>query len=297
MKSPLTQLIHNPGSGFDNLSKQELMSIFAEEKWDVSYASTKKDWQIKNNAEVILIAGGDGTVRKVVSKIKSWAKKPVLGILRMGTANNIASSMGIDSDIRKTLQAWRKNNFKTISYDMGIVDQPIDEGFFLESIGAGIFPHMMKEMEHNENNKSGSAEESMQTSLKTLYKTGLTYESHYAYIEIDEQVYSGLFLWIEIMNMKLMGPGLVLAADAESNDNLLNVVLVREEDRELMNAYLKSTFTDTPIPFPLSTIKTNKIKLQWYGNRIHIDDDMIRFPNSGEINVTVKKDMLHFMVP
>ena len=113
MKSLNTQLIHNPGAGFSDFTQKDLLDIFQDEKWEVKYSSSKKDWEIDKDTDIVLIAGGDGTVRKVVSKIASWPNKPVLGILPLGTANNIATSLGLDQDIKKILRAWQKNKLKT----------------------------------------------------------------------------------------------------------------------------------------------------------------------------------------
>jgi len=38
------------------------------------------------------------------------------------------------------------------------------------------------------------------------------------------------------------------------------------------------------------------LKLQWYGNRIHVDDDLIDFPNSGEMSIGIKNNELKFLV-
>jgi len=296
MKSLNTQLIHNPGAGFSDFTQKDLLDIFQDEKWEVKYSSSKKDWEIDKDTDIILIAGGDGTVRKVVSKIASWPNKPVLGILPLGTANNIATSLGLDQDIKKILRAWQKNKLKTKTYDLGYILQPIDGGFFLESVGTGLFPNLMKTMAYKKNPPVKNTSDSINNSLRTLHEVSLSYEPHYAYLEIDEQIHSGLYLWIEIMNMTLMGPNLNIAPDAKSDDHLLDVVLVKEEDREKISTFIESNLNGSPIPFPIPSIKTKQLKLQWYGNRIHVDDDLIDFPNSGEMSIGIKNNELKFLV-
>ena len=296
MKSLKTQLIHNPGAGFSDYTRKALLEIFLKENWEVIYSSTKKNWEIDKDSDIVLIAGGDGTVRKVVAKMADWPNKPVLGVLPIGTANNIGTSLGLDHDIRKTLRAWKKNKFKTRAYDLGYILQPIDGGFFLESVGTGLFPNLMKAMAHKKNPPVKNRTDSINNSLRTLHEVSLTYEPHYAYLQIEEQIYSGLFLWIEIMNMTLMGPNLIIAPKATSNDNLLDVVMVKEEDREKISTFIESNLKGNPIPFPIRSIKTPALKLQWYGNRIHVDDDLIDFPNSGEMSIGIKSNELKFLV-
>ena len=297
MTSPRTQLIHNPGAGFTNYSRKKLLNIFEEENWEVSYMSTKSEWHIRESTEIVIIAGGDGTVRKVVGEIAYWPQKPKLGILPIGTANNIASSLGIGSNIREVLKTWQKNQFATRAYDLGMIEQPVNGGFFLESVGVGIFPHLMKAMEYKKHKKPKTVEESIKNSLITLHETGLVYEPHFACIELGKEIYSGLFIWIEIMNMTLMGPSLTIAPAADSNDHILDVIMVREEDRDKINSYLESTLTSNPLPFPVPPIKTDKLKLQWYGSRVHVDDDLLNFPGSGEMCIAVKSQALQFLRP
>jgi len=297
MTSPRTQLIHNPGAGFTDYSRKQMLNIFAEENWEVSYMSTKAEWHIHDSTEMVIIAGGDGTVRKVVGKIACWPQKPILGILPIGTANNIARSLGIGSNIRETLKSWRNNQYSTKAYDLGMIEQPVNGEFFLESVGVGIFPHLMKAMEYKKHTKPKTVEESIKNSLVTLHETGLVYEPHYACIELDKEIYSGLFLWIEIMNMNLMGPGLTIVPAADSNDQILDVIMVREDDRDKINSYFESSLTSNPLPFPIPSIKTDKLKLQWYGSRVHVDDDLQNFPSSGEMCIAVKSQALQFLLP
>ena len=64
----LAQLLHNPGAGDEFHPKNELISMI-EETLDLEcrYFSTKeKDWKdIEPGIDLLIIAGGDGTVRKV----------------------------------------------------------------------------------------------------------------------------------------------------------------------------------------------------------------------------------------
>src|SRR5688572_13921184 len=68
----LAQLLHNPGAGEEAHSKKELIALI-EETLDVEcrYFSTKeKDWQdIEPGIDLLVIAGGDGTIRKVCREL------------------------------------------------------------------------------------------------------------------------------------------------------------------------------------------------------------------------------------
>ena len=57
------QLLHNPGAGEGAYTKEELTKLLERYGYKCNYASTKEDgWDtIDEGAEVVIIAGGDGT--------------------------------------------------------------------------------------------------------------------------------------------------------------------------------------------------------------------------------------------
>ncbi len=60
------QLLHNPGAGEKDFSKEELTKIFEAEGIDIKYSSVKKaGWDdFRDDIDFIIVAGGDGTVRR-----------------------------------------------------------------------------------------------------------------------------------------------------------------------------------------------------------------------------------------
>src|SRR5687768_16389172 len=96
----LVHLFHNPGAGNEEHSREELTSLLEANGYECNYISTKeKGWKRFNDkAGIVVIAGGDGTIRKVVKellRIQPLPKPVFIGILPLGTANNIAKSLGI----------------------------------------------------------------------------------------------------------------------------------------------------------------------------------------------------------
>src|SRR5437762_678242 len=146
-------LVHNPTAGDEEHSKKELKNLIEENGFECRYLSTKeKDWkEIKSNTDILMIAGGDGTVRKVT---KELLKKKLLehiwpiALLPVGTANNIAKALGVDGSSEEIISSLRHAEPK--KFDVGKVTNIEDEEFFLESLGYGIFPYLMKEMKNIE---------------------------------------------------------------------------------------------------------------------------------------------------
>jgi diacylglycerol kinase (ATP) len=87
-------LIHNPKAGRDNHSKKDLMAALAKAGQHAIYQSTENDYKkpLKKPADLVLVAGGDGTVGKVGRELIDSGIP--LSVLPLGTANNLARSLG-----------------------------------------------------------------------------------------------------------------------------------------------------------------------------------------------------------
>ncbi len=83
--------------------------------------------------DCVVAAGGDGTVARA-GRALAGGNIP-LAILPLGTANNIASSLGISGSLEKAIAAWRHQ--RIVRIDVGVI-QHDGETRFLESVGAGL---------------------------------------------------------------------------------------------------------------------------------------------------------------
>ena len=95
-------LLHNPKAGRGEYSKNKLTRAFRKAGHQVTYRSTKEHgWKrsIKDSKELIVVAGGDGTVGKVAHQLIGRSKP--LTILPIGTANNLARSLGFTGSVQK----------------------------------------------------------------------------------------------------------------------------------------------------------------------------------------------------
>lgn len=65
-----------------------------------------------NGFEMILVAGGDGTLNEVVNGLMKLDKKPLLGYIPTGTVNDVAHLIGIPKNINKALKIIFEDNVK-----------------------------------------------------------------------------------------------------------------------------------------------------------------------------------------
>ena len=81
--------------------------------------------------EVVLVVGGDGTVSEVARELVH--KPGTLGILPIGTFNNIARSIGVPADLLVATKIIATGNERKI--DVGLAN---DTHYFFEAAGAGL---------------------------------------------------------------------------------------------------------------------------------------------------------------
>ena len=294
-------IIHNPGSGDENFTKKELIDLVEKEGYSCRYSSTKEDdWKkMEDDTNLLIVAGGDGTVRKVASlKLERKLKDKVLPVLLLplGTANNIAKTLGVrDMTPKEILGQVQKSTLKC--FDIGRVYNVADHDFFMESFGFGIFPFLMKKMKKREDHeKPDSAEEELQMALEMLYNIILEYEPRECHLTVDGTDHSGKFLLAEIMNIKSIGPNLELAPLADPTDGEFEIVLVPETQKSKFTAFVKDMMEGRETSYTFHTLKGNNIKIQWKGTHVHVDDKIIKIEEKQPVEVEVKRGVLEFLV-
>jgi diacylglycerol kinase (ATP) len=85
----------------------------------------------ERGAELVVVAGGDGTIREVASgMVRSGVP---LGILPLGTFNNLALSLGIPRELDGACEILERGHARKI--DVGLADE---RHFFFEAAGVGV---------------------------------------------------------------------------------------------------------------------------------------------------------------
>ena len=94
---------------------------------------------VARGAELVVAAGGDGTTRAVA---RALVGQPVLlGILPLGTANNLATSLGIPPDLDRALAYLRAP--RVVAVDVGTVNgRPL-----FEAAGIGLDAALLPDLE------------------------------------------------------------------------------------------------------------------------------------------------------
>lgn len=258
-------LFHNPTAGPKEIDKAGLLAAFKLADISVDYVSTKQDdlkVALKKFADLFVVAGGDGTVCKVLAGMPD--RSIPAAILPLGTANNVARSLGIAGSIHELVEAW--DITKTRRFDIGLVTGLKEDIAFIEAFGLGVIPHLLKVAAKKvkavgaDNLRKGR--ETLQKVLKDAPPLDLD-------VEIDGEHVDGEILGVEILNTPYSSAGLPLAPDADPGDGLLDVVFFEAELRDALIDWL-----DTPqkTPPPVRSKQGRKITLTWQDAPHRFDD-------------------------
>lgn len=289
-------LIHNPTAGNEGHSREDLETRINSRDFTCrSYSIKEEEWKgIDIHADILAIAGGDGTVRKVIKRMLKQKQQVPIGLLPLGTANNIAKTLGVSENPKQAIKSWKTAQVKNV--DIGCLYNVPDVNFFLEGFGFGIFPYLMQEMEKR-GKKYDSPEKELKGALELLYKILFSYEPRSCNLEIDGTDHSGKFYMVEVMNIRSIGPNLMMAPYADPCDGELEVILIPEAHKDKFAAYLLQKLSGGEDEYQFHTLRAKRIKLRYDGKHLHADDKMFKLKKEIEILIEIREGCLEFLIP
>ena len=265
-------LIHNPGAGRQRGGAAAELTAFLEERgYDVRYQSAKEDdWKksLGKPADMVVVAGGDGTVAKVTRRMVG--RGIPVGVLPSGTANNIARTLGlVERPFEELVRGWREG--RRVKLDVGVAKGPWGERYFVEGVGAGVFASLLANPAVESIKERTNA---VETALERLRKQAQKCEPLEIHARLDGKDISGRYLMLEALNLRYVGPNLNLALDTKPGDGTLDVVLVTEAERSRLLHYLEHWQGNRERLAVLPSLRGKHLEIEWTGFALHIDDKL-----------------------
>jgi diacylglycerol kinase family enzyme len=278
------------------------MKLIREAGYEVVFRSSKEDFGavLKDPGDLIVVAGGDGTVRKVAMQMIDCGVP--IAILPMGTANNISKSLGITGTPEELISGWSTARRKRLT--VGLARSSWGQEIFIEGMGMGVFARAMTLLNHID----GKASEDFSSTYDKLYRdlsALIVLVSEFSPIDltvsVDGQDVSGPYLLMEVMNMNFIGPNLRLAHEADCSDEYLDFVFLAEDNRENFARYLTKCLAGKEASPPVRVLRGRQLQIYWQGAGIHLDDKVwtngITVPSSPQvIEVKLGDKVLDFLV-
>lgn len=305
-------LVHNPSAGGGKPSAVELTALLRAAGFRVAYVDAKDRKQVKalrSAKGLIVAAGGDGTVHKVVRRIAGRGK--TMTVLPLGTANNIARSLGIRGTPSEIVSGLGRA--KKLMIDVGVAKGPWGKRVFIEGAGGGLFAEVMARLDSGRARRRGRRaadgayktlfarnEAHLTPSLHALAELLPAFKAKAFDVAIDGARISGRFLLLEAMNMPYLGPNLHLGRDADPGDGLLDFVLLSEGNRQEFAGYIRHRLEGGSDAPHLTVVKGKCLRCVWRGSKLHIDDK-IALTGTGrpppEIEVAIMPRAVTLLVP
>jgi diacylglycerol kinase family enzyme len=276
-------LIHNPKAGDRKHGKKQLMWSLKKNGLQAFYQSIKeRGWEkaFKKPVDLVIAAGGDGTVHQSAWQIID--RGIPLAILPLGTANNLARTLGFTESVDEILQSLNCGK-----------SQPFDVGVARNGSETDYFPVAMANEE-----KGASPEEELTAHLALLRQLSLDYPARHWRMSIDGKNISGRYILWGAMNIRSAGPALNLAPKAKTDDGRLDFVAVREHERNVFIKHVDSHLAGRKQRVPLTARKFRELKITLPSGATHLDGEPgpSKKKNNGKargkVEITVKRAAL-----
>lgn len=280
-------LLYWSSTAGDGVSIDEIEDLFAEAGHELVKATEEIDDLMHGTVaavDCVVAAGGDGTVARAGRALAGGAIP--LAILPIGTANNIAKSLGVGDDPGEVIRSWRDLDIKRI--DMGVIHDEKGESYFLESVGTGL---VADEINKGKGSKETNADvaERLEHARETYLKAVLALPPRHLRITIDDNPIEGDYVLAEVLNIPSIGPRVRLTPEVSPADGLLSLVLAGEQDRNAISAHMASNVHETFDDAGLQSLRGKSVTIDGW-HPYHVDDE-VRTAH-GPVSISIKPGFL-----
>ena len=285
-------LFHNEDAG-DGTSVDEISSLLERHGHHLVQV-VDKEWSaelvLENRADLVVAAGGDGTVT-TAARVLAGSSTP-LAILPLGTANNIARSLGCDAPIEELIASWEHAQRQPL--DLGTACGVWGERVFIESVGAGLIPAGIAAAKAHPESGEGSSTSKPTDAVRIFRDVLARFEPQRWTITLDGLATTGEFLLVEVLNMPSIGPNLVLSGEASPSDGFFSVVIATEKQRDVLDEYLVHRSEGGERPLWLTPRRAHRVEILGWDD-VHVDDQLLRARPSETVSMTIEPAALTFL--
>jgi len=208
--------------------------------------------------DMIIAMGGDGTVHEVVNGIMQLPedKRPILGVVPVGSGNDFAHAIGIPMESDHALDHALKSQPSTI--DLGVMtDEHGRKEYFDNTLGIG-FDTIVTIRSHKLPFLRGFAMY-LTAVLQTIFLNNTPVKMQ---IETDDKKWEQSNLLLTLCNGPREGGGFLIAPDAKVDDGILHYAMIVNVSRLMMLRIVPEVMNGTHGKFKevtLGSCKTMKI--------------------------------------
>ncbi|RAL21471.1 diacylglycerol kinase [Thermoflavimicrobium daqui] len=223
---PRARLIYNPTAGRELIKRQlpKILDCLEQAGYETSCRATQYSWHAAKEAslavergyDVVIAAGGDGTIHEVVNGVASYENPPKLGILPAGTTNDFARALKIPRDLSKACQVIVEG--KTTQIDLG----KYGDRYFINVAAVG----KLAEVAHEAPSRLKTVIGSLAYYAKAIEKITSFLKPYPVHIQTAQGEWEGDISLLLLTNSVSVGGFQKIAPEASINDGYLDVLII-----------------------------------------------------------------------
>lgn len=221
------RIIYNPTAGRETFRRElpTVLERFEKAGYETSTHATTGDGDAKEAAQIaverqydlIVVAGGDGTINEVINGIAEAEFRPKIGIIPAGTTNDFARALSIPREIKRAVDVILTS--ETMALDIG----KVNDLYFTNIAGGGDLTELTYEVPIKLKSAIGQLAYYIKgieklPSLKPV-RTVIEYDGHV----IEDDIM--LFL---VANTNSVGGFEKLAPNALLNDGYFDLIILKK---------------------------------------------------------------------
>ncbi|NJN42066.1 MAG: hypothetical protein HC811_07450 [Flammeovirgaceae bacterium] len=199
-------------------------------RFDVTVVETKNSGhgielakQISLNSDVVIAAGGDGTLNEVINGVLQSPRKIPVGIIPLGTGNDFAKMIGVTIDPAHLISLLEARQFRDT--DVARVECVDETGngivrYSINACSVGMGPEVVKRLMKTSRSLGPTL-----TYLKTIIPTFFSHKPQRIEISNDSWRWSGLIRVCAIANGQSFGNGIFIAPGKKPDEGKLTACI------------------------------------------------------------------------
>lgn len=254
------QLIYNPAAGKDPYNPDRLGQLLSALRAHgiegvVGVKTSGKSAQliareaVAAHMPLVVVAAGDGTIAEVAAEL--IGRPTVLGIIPIGTMNNVARSLGVPLDVDQACALLGMDTRRHIDVGRVVANDDPRVEYFLEGAGVGLSAIAAVAGQGFEKRRWHV----MPRVLRKLFES----QPGTLRIAMDDEVIDAHSQIVTVSNSPMLGNNMLVAPDAKMDDGLLDVVVYDGlNEATLVKHFLAAS---GPSPERLKTYRTRHVRI------------------------------------
>lgn len=255
------RIIYNPTAGRESFRKHigEVLEKFETAGYETSCHATTGEGDateaakkaVERGFDLVVAAGGDGTLNEVIAGVSPFEKRPKIGLIPMGTTNDFARALRIPREIDGAVDIILQGSL--IPVDVGVMN----DRHFINIAGGG----RLTELTYDVPSKLKTVLGQLAYYIKGIEMLPSVNSSHVR-IEYDDEVFDGEAMMFLVGLTNSVGGFEKLAPESSVNDGKFTLLILKKcniaELIRIVTLALRGDHLDDPL---VISAKTKKVKV------------------------------------